>query len=61
MEQYEAAQLDGFAEGYVIWLIEPQHSSPVKHWSGTNEYPAWHQNKLGSTLNAFAHYVYLFS
>ncbi|KAJ7343798.1 hypothetical protein DFH08DRAFT_810347 [Mycena albidolilacea] len=21
----------------------------------------WHQNKLGSTLNAFAHYVYLFS
>ncbi|KAJ6613706.1 kinase-like domain-containing protein, partial [Mycena sp. CBHHK59/15] len=30
-------------------------------WSGTNEYPAWHQNKIGSTLNTFAHYVYLFS
>ncbi|KAJ7806639.1 hypothetical protein B0H14DRAFT_3152843 [Mycena olivaceomarginata] len=61
MEQYEAAQLDGSAQGYVIWLFEPRCSSPVKHWSGTNEYPAWHQNKLGSTLNAFAHYVYLFS
>ncbi|KAJ7834576.1 hypothetical protein B0H14DRAFT_2363781, partial [Mycena olivaceomarginata] len=61
MEKYEAAQLDGSAQGYVIWLFEPRRSSPVKHWSGTNEYPAWHQNKLGSTLNAFAHYVYLFS
>ncbi|KAJ7779278.1 kinase-like domain-containing protein, partial [Mycena olivaceomarginata] len=36
-------------------------SSRIKHWSGTNEYPPWHQNKLGSTLNAFVHYVYLFS
>ncbi|KAJ7797992.1 hypothetical protein B0H14DRAFT_2618364 [Mycena olivaceomarginata] len=61
MEQYEAAQLDGSAQGYVIWLFETRRSSPVKHWGGTNEYPAWYQNKLGSILNAFAHYVYLFS
>ncbi|KAJ7891482.1 hypothetical protein B0H13DRAFT_1625949, partial [Mycena leptocephala] len=43
----------------IIWLFEPRRSSKVAHWSGTNEYPAWHQNKIGSTLNAFAHYVYL--
>ncbi|KAJ7857103.1 kinase-like domain-containing protein, partial [Mycena olivaceomarginata] len=43
------------------WLLEPRRSSRVKHWSGINEYPPWHQNKLGSMLNAFAHYVYLFS
>jgi hypothetical protein len=47
--------------GLVVWLFEPRRSSKVIHWSGTNEYPAWHQNKLGSTLNAFSHYVYLLS
>ncbi|KAJ7096943.1 kinase-like domain-containing protein, partial [Mycena epipterygia] len=45
----------------VIWLFEPRRSSQVKHWSGTNEHPPWPQNKLGSTLNAFVHYAYLFS
>ncbi|KAK7007691.1 kinase-like protein [Favolaschia claudopus] len=45
----------------VLWLFEPRRSSAVDHWSGTNEYPPWHQNKLGSTLNAFAHYVYQIS
>ncbi|KAJ6540056.1 hypothetical protein DFH09DRAFT_874524, partial [Mycena vulgaris] len=33
----------------------------VKRWSGTNEYPSWPNNKLGSKLNAFTHYAYLFS
>ncbi|KAJ7236693.1 hypothetical protein C8J57DRAFT_1529988 [Mycena rebaudengoi] len=47
--------------GLIVWLFEPRRSTKVKHWSGTNEYPPWHQNKLGSTLNAFAHYAYLFS
>ncbi|KAJ7501191.1 kinase-like domain-containing protein, partial [Mycena galericulata] len=47
--------------GLVIWLFEPRRSSKAKHWSGTNEYPPWHQNKLGSTLNAFTHYAYIFS
>ncbi|KAJ7686042.1 kinase-like domain-containing protein, partial [Mycena olivaceomarginata] len=65
MEQYEAAceaQDDSNHDpGIVIWLLEPRRSSRVKHWSGTNEYPPWHQNKLGSTFNAFAHYMYLFS
>ncbi|KAJ7186348.1 kinase-like domain-containing protein, partial [Mycena pura] len=45
----------------IIWLFEARRSSQVKHWSGTNDYPAWHNNKLNSTLNAFAHYVYLSS
>ncbi|KAJ7142733.1 kinase-like domain-containing protein, partial [Mycena epipterygia] len=45
----------------IVWLFEPRRSSKVKHWSGTNEYPAWHQSKLGSTLSTFAHYAYLFS
>ncbi|KAJ7913091.1 kinase-like domain-containing protein, partial [Mycena leptocephala] len=45
--------------GLVIWLFEPRRLSKVKHWSGTNEYLSWHQNKLGSTLNTFTHYAYL--
>ncbi|KAJ6617370.1 hypothetical protein B0H10DRAFT_1878500 [Mycena sp. CBHHK59/15] len=65
LEQYQAGsevQDDSSSDpGIVIWLFEPRRSSKVKHWSGTNEYPAWHQSKLGSTLNTFAHYVYLFS
>ncbi|KAJ7900789.1 kinase-like domain-containing protein [Mycena leptocephala] len=47
--------------GIVIWLFEPRRSSEVQHWSGINEYPAWNRNKLGSTLNAFAHCAYLLS
>ncbi|KAJ7261489.1 kinase-like domain-containing protein [Mycena rebaudengoi] len=65
LEQYQATLEEkgdrGSISGLVIWLCEPRRSSLVKHWSGTNEYPPWHQNKLGSTLNAFAHYAYLFS
>ncbi|KAJ7318160.1 kinase-like domain-containing protein, partial [Mycena albidolilacea] len=48
-------------EGIVVWLFEPRRNSKVRHWSGTNEYPPWHNNKLGSTLNEFAHYTYLLS
>ncbi|KAJ7789671.1 kinase-like domain-containing protein, partial [Mycena olivaceomarginata] len=47
--------------GLVIWLFEPRRLTKVTHWSGTNEYLPWHQNKLGSTLNAFTHYAYLLS
>ncbi|KAJ6560013.1 kinase-like domain-containing protein [Mycena capillaripes] len=65
VEQYEAAheaQDNSDSDpGLIIWLFEPRRSSKVKHWTGTNEYPPWHRNKLGSTLNAFAHYAYLFS
>ncbi|KAJ7109627.1 kinase-like domain-containing protein [Mycena crocata] len=57
LEQYQAAH----DPGIIVWLFEPRRSSKVKRWSGTNEYPAWNQNKLGSTLNAFSHYAYLFS
>ncbi|KAJ7904153.1 kinase-like domain-containing protein, partial [Mycena leptocephala] len=47
--------------GLVIWLFEPRRLSKAKHWSGTNEYLPWYQNKLGSTLNTFTHYAYLLS
>lgn len=65
LEQYTAAS-DAVSDsnanpGIVVWLFEPRRTSKVKHWSGTNEYPSWDQNKLGSTLNAFGHYAYLFS
>ncbi|KAJ7693858.1 kinase-like domain-containing protein, partial [Mycena rosella] len=45
----------------IVWLFEPRCSSTVSHWSGTNEYPPWHQHKLSSTLNTFTHYAYLLS
>ncbi|KAJ7934964.1 hypothetical protein B0H13DRAFT_1591210 [Mycena leptocephala] len=65
LEQYQAAveaQADPSSDpGIVIWLFEPRRSSKVKHWSGTSEYVPWHQNKLGSTLNTFSHWAYLFS
>ncbi|KAJ6624002.1 hypothetical protein B0H10DRAFT_1785456, partial [Mycena sp. CBHHK59/15] len=57
LDQYKAAG----DPSIIVWLFEPRCSSKVTHWSGTNEYPAWHQNKLGNTLNAFAHCGYLFS
>ncbi|KAJ7875731.1 hypothetical protein B0H14DRAFT_2343038 [Mycena olivaceomarginata] len=64
LEQYEAVHEEdqsSIQEGIVVWLFEPRRNSKVRHWSGTNEYPPWHNNKLGSTLNAFAHYTYLLS
>ncbi|KAJ6447915.1 hypothetical protein C8R45DRAFT_817547, partial [Mycena sanguinolenta] len=64
--KYEAAcngQVDSESsvQGSLIWLFEPRRTSKVQHWSSTNDYPLWHRNKLGSILNAFAHFVYLFS
>ncbi|KAJ7698810.1 hypothetical protein B0H14DRAFT_2417782, partial [Mycena olivaceomarginata] len=41
-------------------FFEPRRHSKVQHWSGTNEYPPYHQHKLGSTLNASSH-AYLLS
>ncbi|KAJ6628765.1 hypothetical protein B0H10DRAFT_1777418, partial [Mycena sp. CBHHK59/15] len=57
LAQYQAAN----DPAIVVWLFEPCRSSTVKHWSGTNDYPAWHQSKLGNTLGAFTHWAYLFS
>ncbi|KAJ6560678.1 hypothetical protein B0H10DRAFT_1845638, partial [Mycena sp. CBHHK59/15] len=57
IDEYQGASNPGI----IVWLFEPRRSSKVQHWSGTNVYPPWHQNKLGSTLNAFTHYAYLFS
>ncbi|KAJ6491126.1 kinase-like domain-containing protein [Mycena sanguinolenta] len=66
MEQHKIArdgQVDtpNSIQGSVIWLFEPRRSSKVERCSGTNNYPPWHQNKLGSTMNTFTHFVYLFS
>ncbi|KAJ7183810.1 kinase-like domain-containing protein [Mycena filopes] len=47
--------------GLIVWLFEPRRTSKVQRWSGTNEYPSWERKKLGSTLNAFAHYAYIVS
>ncbi|KAJ7937933.1 hypothetical protein B0H13DRAFT_1588240, partial [Mycena leptocephala] len=59
VEQYQAtrpAEDDTSSDpGVLICLFEPRRSSKVKHWSGTNEYPPWHRNKLGSTLNTIMH------
>ncbi|KAJ7339842.1 kinase-like domain-containing protein, partial [Mycena albidolilacea] len=65
LDQYQlasSAQIESESNhGIIVWLFEPRRSSTVSHWSGTNEYPPWHRNKLGSTLNAFTHYTYLLS
>ncbi|KAJ7474554.1 kinase-like domain-containing protein [Mycena galericulata] len=43
------------------WLFEPRRNSKVFYWSGTNDHPAWPKSKIGSTLNAFVHFTYIFS
>ncbi|KAK6974144.1 kinase-like domain-containing protein [Favolaschia claudopus] len=67
LDQYQAAcnatagSESGVSAVKILWLFEPRRTTKVEHWSGTNEYPAWPQKKLGSTLNAFTHYVYQIS
>ncbi|KAJ7596226.1 hypothetical protein C8J56DRAFT_884344 [Mycena floridula] len=40
---------------YVAWLLEELCPKGCKWWSGTNNHPVQH-SKLGTTLNAFAHF-----
>ncbi|KAK7035081.1 kinase-like domain-containing protein [Favolaschia claudopus] len=67
LDQYQAAcnttadSESGVSAVKILWLFEPRRTTKVEHWSGTNECPAWPQKKLGSTLNAFTHYVYQIS
>ncbi|KAK7014510.1 kinase-like domain-containing protein [Favolaschia claudopus] len=56
LDRYQDANTNSNSK--LLWLFEPRRSARVDHWSGTNDYPAWHHKKLGSTLNAFTHYVY---
>ncbi|KAJ7483121.1 kinase-like domain-containing protein [Mycena galericulata] len=56
MDQSRAA-----ADIGILWLFEPRRNSKVFHWSGTNDHPAWPKSKIGSTLNAFVHFTYIFS
>ncbi|KAJ7580004.1 kinase-like domain-containing protein [Mycena floridula] len=44
----------------ITWLLEPERSTRTKRYSGTNEHLT-HNTKDGSTINAFQHFVYLYS
>ncbi|KAJ7590441.1 hypothetical protein C8J56DRAFT_1048600 [Mycena floridula] len=52
----QATQNRNFA--YVTWLLEELRPKGCKWWSGTNNHPVQH-SKLGTTLNAFAHFAFL--
>ncbi|KAJ7853061.1 kinase-like domain-containing protein [Mycena olivaceomarginata] len=42
----------------MVWLIEPFGLRCAEEWSGTYQHQNHSQNKLGNTLNSFAHFVY---
>lgn len=42
----------------ITWLVEPRRANLVKKWSGTNVHVSHSNNKMGSILTAFAHFVY---
>ncbi|KAJ3749793.1 hypothetical protein EV360DRAFT_76161 [Lentinula raphanica] len=48
-------------EDSITWLIEPPRANLVKKWSGTNVHVSHSNNKLGSIITAFAHFVYQMS
>ncbi|KAJ7573523.1 hypothetical protein C8J56DRAFT_903326 [Mycena floridula] len=54
----QATQNRNFA--YVTWLLEELRPKGCKRWSGTNNHPVQH-SKLGTTLNAFAHFAFLYT
>ncbi|KAJ7363724.1 kinase-like domain-containing protein [Mycena albidolilacea] len=58
---YTAADVTDIADIPVTWLLEPFRPNHPEKWSGTNQHPSHHKNKLGSTLTAFAHFVFLTS
>ncbi|KAI0073742.1 kinase-like protein [Panus rudis PR-1116 ss-1] len=57
--QYEEEILED-PDTLVAWLLEPLRSIRVNKYSGTNAHPN-HSGKLGQTLNAFAHFSYIWS
>ncbi|KAJ7053015.1 kinase-like domain-containing protein, partial [Mycena amicta] len=57
---YSAADL-AEADCPMVWLMEPFRPGNTQKSSGTNQHPTHRENKLGNTLNAFAHFVYLHS
>jgi hypothetical protein len=42
----------------MTWLMEPFRPGPSQKWSGTNQHPSHPKSAVGSTANAFAHFVY---
>ncbi|KAJ7641567.1 hypothetical protein FB45DRAFT_1022309 [Roridomyces roridus] len=42
----------------MVWLMEPFRPGNSEKWSGTNQHPSHTDSALGSTINAFAHFVY---
>ncbi|KAJ7588665.1 kinase-like domain-containing protein, partial [Mycena floridula] len=46
---------------WITWLIEPERgNSDFKRWTGTMETKT-HQDKAGTTINAFEHFAYVYS
>ncbi|KAJ7183903.1 hypothetical protein C8R46DRAFT_1186763 [Mycena filopes] len=42
----------------MTWLMEPFRPGASNKWSGTNQHPSHPDSAVGSTANAFAHFVY---
>ncbi|KAJ7759979.1 kinase-like domain-containing protein, partial [Mycena metata] len=42
----------------MTWLMEPFRPRESVKWSGTNQHPSHANSAVGSTVNAFAHFVY---
>ncbi|KAJ7667018.1 hypothetical protein B0H17DRAFT_1210511 [Mycena rosella] len=54
---YKDIDID-IADVPMIWLMEPFRPGPCQKWSGTNQHPSHSKSAVGSTANAFAHFVY---
>jgi hypothetical protein len=54
---YKDIDID-IADVPMTWLMEPFRPRPSQKWSGTNQHPSHPKSSVGSTVNAFAHFVY---
>ena len=45
----------------VAWLLERRRTKVSTKWSGTNQHPTYHNNKLGNIINVFAHYSHWYT
>ncbi|KAJ7109057.1 kinase-like domain-containing protein, partial [Mycena crocata] len=54
---YKDVDID-IADVPVTWLMEPFRPGSSQKWSRTNQHPSHPKSAVGSTANAFAHFVY---
>ncbi|KAJ7074933.1 kinase-like domain-containing protein, partial [Mycena belliarum] len=52
--------MDDNPDSTIVWLLEPLRGSAIERWSGTLKHPN-HTNKPGQTMDAFMHFVYVYS